>query len=89
MATDGSAGTHDWSVREIIISKVRFEHRHCAKCGRDLARTSNERQWQATYLGALQFHFLNRDVTERWIAEPCPGRHLPEDANDLRMRWKA
>lgn len=29
MATDGFAGTHDWSVREIIISKVRFEHRHC------------------------------------------------------------
>jgi hypothetical protein len=87
MASIDFNGGHEWTIRDLIVSDVRYFHRQCRKCRRDLAMTVEENCWHAVHVGLLQFDYLNEETTTRWIAEQCPGYPLPDEANEIRLRW--
>jgi hypothetical protein len=56
------------------------------RCGRDFITLSSTGSCYATCLSAVSFFRLADEVTERWLAEDCPGKRLPGDDVD-RGKW--
>ena len=59
------------------------EH-HCCRCGRAIVTVLSSGRRHAVYASALCFYRLNDEVTQRWLTEPCPGKHLPGDDADRK-----
>jgi hypothetical protein len=53
---------------------------------RDFARLLNEGEWRAVHLGVLKFNLLNEETNRRWVSEDCPGKRLPGEGNDERIK---
>ena len=77
---------HVWRRRELDIDGEEYSQRHCQNCGRDFVTKTRLEQWHAVYVGVFEFIPLEQDMNSRWLNEPCPGRRLPEEYNELRSR---
>jgi hypothetical protein len=82
--------THEWrsaSGRRLkITSGDSIVQRHCARCAREFVIFESSRRRYAVHPSAVSFYRLADDVTEQWLKEPCPGRHLTDDDNDRKRR---
>ena len=58
----------------------------CRSCGRNFVDEMRRGNLYAVHLGAARFNRLSDETTNRWLAEPCPGKPLPSDATDLKSR---
>lgn len=43
-------------------------------------------KWTAVYVGVFEFATLDEGINLRWRSEMCPGRRLPEERNESRVR---
>jgi hypothetical protein len=79
---------HLWHERRAphlkIDSGERVLQHHCGRCGRDIVTVLSSGARHAAYASALCFYRLAREVTERWLREPCPGRPLAIDDEDRK-----
>jgi uncharacterized cysteine cluster protein YcgN (CxxCxxCC family) len=78
--------THLWSEEQVTIDRRTFFHRQCQVCGRDFARSLDDGEWRAVYVGGLRCDFLNDETTRRWVSEDCPGKRLPGEGNGDRIQ---
>jgi hypothetical protein len=74
---------HQWHGRKaphlkIDLGGLVLQH-HCGRCGRDIVTVLSSGSRHAVYASVLCFYRLDDEVTERWLSEPCPGRHLAID----------
>jgi ribosomal protein S27AE len=79
---------HKWITHAIEIDQCIYAHRQCVRCGRDFVMPAHVGKWTAVHVGIFNFSPLDQATNQRWLAEECPGRWLPEDANELRA-WSA
>ena len=79
---DETWNTHQWLAkpRRLAVepSNTVVQH-HCVRCGRGLRHGSILKQQLCC---AISFDQLSDQVTQRWLSEPCPGRHLSRDDED-------
>jgi hypothetical protein len=61
-------------------------HQHCVQCGRDFLMDLSSRRSRAVSISAVSFHQLDDAVTERWLRESCPGKHLQSDEEDRKSK---
>src|SRR5690349_10294231 len=82
--------THDWRTRagrRLKIASGDFVlQRHCVRCAREFVIFESSRTRCAVYPSAVSFYRLADDVTEHWLNEPCPGKHLQGDDDDRKRR---
>lgn len=82
--------THKWRTatgrRLKIASGDSVLQRHCTNCAREFVIFESSRTPYAIYPSAVSFYRLADDVTEHWLKEPCPGKHLPRDDDDRQRR---
>jgi hypothetical protein len=89
---DGKLGqlNHQWlqpKARQLQIeSGESVYQRHCVRCGRDFITLASKGSCYAASLSAVSFLRLADEVTQRWLAEECPERRLPNDDVD-RGKW--
>jgi hypothetical protein len=89
---DGKLGelNHQWlqpKARQLQIeSGESLYQRRCVRCGRDFITLSATGICYAASLSAVSFFRLADEVTQRWLAEDCPGKRLPSDDVD-RGKW--
>ena len=79
-----SSTGHVWNHREVDLGDQPIQHVQCERCGRDFAVLLGD-EWVAVYVGALEFLPLDEPTNQRWRNEQCPGVHLPQDANSMRL----
>jgi hypothetical protein len=84
--TKSHSYNHHWMRRKLTIKGKTVFHRQCLVCGRDFIIDCPAEGWRAVHVGLLDFDFLDEETNRRWIFEDCPGRQLPEEANDRRVR---
>jgi len=81
---------HQWlqpKARQLQIeSGDSVYQRRCVLCGRDFVTLSSAGICYAVSLSAVSFFRLADEVTQRWLAEDCPGRRLPSDEIDREKR---
>jgi hypothetical protein len=53
-------------------------------CGRSIVTILSLGRRHAVYASALCFYPLNDEITQRWMSEPCLGKHLPSDDVDRK-----
>src|SRR5271157_3332506 len=79
--------SHDWKVKTLESvslgggSKLAYTCRACER--RFTHTTGNNRAWATTNAGIA----LSDEVTERWLAQSCPGRPGKGDNKD-RLSFK-
>lgn len=78
---------HRWHKRsephlKIESGEAVIQH-HCGRCGRDIVTVPSGVRY-AVYASALCFYRLDKEVTQRWLNEPCPGERLPNDDEDRK-----
>lgn len=82
--------THKWRTaagrRLRIASGDSVLQRHCTCCAREFVVFESSQTRYAVYPSAVSFYRLADDVTELWLKEPCPGKHLPSDDVDRQRR---
>lgn len=82
---DETRNTHQWLAkpRRLAVepSNTVVQH-HCVRCGRDFVTDPSSNSSYAVFVSAISFHQLSDQVTQRWLSEPCPGRHLSRDDED-------
>ena len=86
---DGTSGDHRWHERgephlKIESGEAVLQY-HCGRCGRDIVTVLSSGARHAVFASTLCFYRLDREVTQRWLDEPCPGKRLAIDDED-RMR---
>jgi hypothetical protein len=81
--------THLWTgggPRAVRQDDTTLLLRRCARCGRDCAQGFDGIYvWQAVHVGVIRIERVAKSVSDRWIAEDCPGKQLESD-NDDRLR---
>jgi hypothetical protein len=86
---DGTSDDHRWHERREPHLKIESGEAvvqyHCGRCGRDIVTVPLSGARHAVYVSALCFYRLDREVTQRWLDEPCPGKRLAID-DDGRQR---
>jgi hypothetical protein len=79
-------GDHRWfqyRPRQLeLVSGESIFQRHCTRCGRDFVIDMLSGARHAVWVSILSFYQLHDEVTERWVAELCPGKRLPSDDED-------
>jgi hypothetical protein len=90
MAANPSAwNTHVWEIRQVEVKPgVQAVQRTCQHCSRHFIDESASGAKYAVHIGMLQFDRLSEEVTERWLAQACPGRLLDSDFADLGNRYE-
>jgi hypothetical protein len=85
MAENTSAlDSHDWETRQIEIKPgVPTTQQTCRRCSRHFIDEHANGAVYAVHVGMLQF-----EVTERWLAQACPGRRLESNLVDLEDRYR-
>lgn len=69
-----------------IESGESLYQRRCTRCERDFVTLSATGTCFAVTLSAVSFLRLTDEVTQRWLAEECPGTRLSGDNLD-RGKW--
>ena len=66
--------THLWSEnsRQFTQDGRVISLRQCARCRRDFALGLDGASWDAVYLGVFKVVLLAKEVSSRWLREPCP-----------------
>jgi hypothetical protein len=81
-----TSGEHRWHERREPYFKIESGEsviqNHCGRCGRDIVTVLSSGARHAAYASAFCFYRLAREVTQRWLTEPCPGERLPTDNED-------
>jgi hypothetical protein len=83
-----SWNTHDWFDRPLEIDpREKFTQFICSKCARSFVIDDSGRRY-AIHVSAFTIYRLSDEVTERWLAEPCPNQREIADleANDTGFR---
>jgi hypothetical protein len=82
------SASHSWlapEARQLEIEPGRpLLHRFCTVCRRNFVNDLVTGEWYAAFPGIFQFERLD-DVSNRWIAEECPGNHLESDEEARRI----
>jgi hypothetical protein len=92
MSDDSHAtwGDHQWlqpTPRRLELeSGGSVFHRRCTRCGRDFAIDRSTGVRHAIQVSIFSLHRLHDEVTQRWLAEGCPGERLPADEDDRKRR---
>jgi len=81
---DLQANGHEWTRQEVDLDGEVVFHRQCQNCSRDFVRRKGSDQWISVYVGIFDFKALEDHINLRWLAEPCPGKRLPEERNEAR-----
>lgn len=85
---NATSGEHRWHERREPHFKIESGEsviqNHCGRCGRDIVTVLSSDARHAVYASAFCFYRLSREVTQRWLTEPCPGERLPTDNEDRR-----
>jgi hypothetical protein len=68
--------------RVVEIAGTVFRHCRCELCHRDFIEVAGSGERCAVNVSAFDFIRLAREVSDRWLNEPCPKRHQPSDAED-------
>src|SRR5579862_3078870 len=80
---NATSGEHRWHERREPHFKIESGEaviqNHCGRCGRDIVTVLSSGARHAVYASAFCFYRLAREVTQRWLTEPCPGERLPTD----------
>ena len=76
--------THLWiggpTLEQVSQDGRTLLHHRCGRCWRDFGQGfDGVYSWEAVYVGVFRIERLSEDVTERWLLEPCPQQHHPED----------
>jgi hypothetical protein len=86
--SNGMSGDHRWHERREPHLKIESGEdviqNHCGRCDRDIVTVLPSGARHAVYASAFCFYRLAREVTQRWLNEPCPGERLPKDDEDRR-----
>jgi hypothetical protein len=90
MAENTSAlDSHDWETRQVEIKPgVQATQQTCRQCSRHFIDEHASDAVYAVHVGMLQFDRLSEEVSERWLAHPCPRRRLDSDLVDLEDRYR-
>jgi hypothetical protein len=90
MAENTSAlDSHDWETGQIEIKPgVQATQQTRRRCSRHFIDEHANGALYAVHVGMLQFDRLAEEVTERWLAQACPGRRLESDLVDLEDRYR-
>ena len=68
---------HQWSdEREMFVIGLRILQHGCVRCGRDFGKGPDGR-WRGMHVGTFKAEFLDNAVSEKLLAEPCPGQIVP------------
>lgn len=59
-----------------------FRHCRCELCRRDFIEETQSGELCAVNVSAFDFIRLAREVSDRWLNEPCPKKPMPSDALD-------
>jgi len=89
MAANSSAwNTHVWEIRQVEVQLgVQAVQRTCQHCSRHFIDEHTSGARYAVHVGMIQFDRLSDEVTDRWLAQPCPGRPLDNDFVDWGNRY--
>ena len=72
--------THLWvgnHSREIKLDGKPIVLYRCPLCTRDFSREPGKSNWRAIAVSTFRISMLPDEVSQAWIAEPCPGRPRP------------
>ena len=90
MAADKNAAweSHSWMIcRTLELDpEITLIQHTCRACGRNFVDEMRSGNLYAVHLGAARFNRLSDETTNRWLAEPCPGKRIESDAVDLKSR---
>lgn len=83
VASEAAWSGHQWiepNPRRVSLasSQTVLQHR-CVRCGREFVTVESSGECYAVYASAVSFHRLSDEVTQRWVSEECPGRHIEAD----------
>jgi hypothetical protein len=80
--------THDWFDRPLEIDpSQKVTQFVCRKCGRGFIGDDMGKRY-AIHASAFVVKRLSDEVTERWLAEPCPEHLRTTDRNDGKTRFQ-
>jgi hypothetical protein len=85
-----------WKTHKCIPSQGRmvdihgrpFRHCQCELCGRDFVEDDESGEQYAVDVSVFTFRRLVKEVSDRWLNEPCPNKPVPTDGGDRKM-WDA
>ncbi len=84
--------THQWlnpHGRTLKLNGQWKREYYCLRCKRHFVEFVESQKRYAAYPSALDFDPLAQNVSERWLAEACPGQEQPEDFIEYRSRPQA
>jgi hypothetical protein len=74
--------------RLVEIRGTVFRHCRCELCRRDFIEDTGTGERRAVNVSAFDFIRLDREVSDRWLNEPCPKTLTPSDEVDrLKLAW--
>ena len=83
-------GDHQWFQRKArqleLVSGESVFQRRCMRCARDFVIDALSGARHAVAVSTFSFHPLQDKITQRWLAEPCPGLRLPGDDDDRELQ---
>ena len=89
MAANVSAwNSHNWDMREVEVAPgLPAIQRTCENCSRHFINEKANNARYAVHVGIRGFDRLSDEVTERWLAQPCPGNRPDRDYADFETRF--
>ena len=82
---DETWNTHQWLAKPRRLAVEPNKHSSTTPLRpvrSGLRHGSSSNSSYAVFVSAISFDQLSDQVTQRWLSEPCPGRHLSRDDED-------
>jgi hypothetical protein len=71
----------DARLREIKVNGSRVFLFECRSCRREFGLKDGESYWRVVRVGPFRVAWLPDEITDQWIAEPCPGKSIVESGS--------
>jgi hypothetical protein len=72
----------DARLRDIKVNGSRVFLFECRSCGREFGLEDGESYWRAVRVGPFRVAWLPDEITDQWVAEPCPGKSIVESGSE-------